>query len=357
MAMDRKTIFEHLRTGLLVTLVTVLIWTFAEGQSLQTKRSSGTIDFASGRGETFSVSVLDNPSNTNSVQLQLQMEGSAARLDRLIDELRKPITLVPGMENIPRQPGQYTIDIRQALRSTQLLKESGVTLIAVQPATVQVAIDSMTTITLPVKVEVPSNELDGQAEPSPAQVEIRLPTEKTQQLSKEAAVVVRISHDDLAPFEAGHRVTLRGLRIEPGPALAGIKPLELTTSSVDVSLTVRSKLKSITLPTVPVDLRIPPDELKRWVVQIPVEEQSLQNVTVTGPSELIEQIKDGQLAIRAFVRLSFEDLEAQIPTKRAEFSELPSALRFRVENWDVHLHITKREPKTTPAGTPATPSP
>jgi YbbR domain-containing protein len=297
--------------------------------------------------------LLDPVSSNNTVQVNLQIEGAALRLDTLTDQLRKTIALSPGMDSIPQQSGTYTIDLREALKNTEFFKQSGVTIISVQPSAVQVAIDEMTTLTLPVHVDIPADELDGQAQATPAQVAVHLPTADASKVSDETAVIARLDNQSLSSFDPGRRVTIRSVRLEPGPDLADSSPLSIDPPVVDVSLTIRSKLDSITLPTVPVDLRLPPDELKRWIVEIPVEEQSLQNVTVTGPSNLIEEIKSGQLVIRAFVRLSFEDLEAQITSKRAVFSDLPSPLAFDADDLDVQLHISRRdETKTQSEPTP-----
>lgn len=330
------------RTFLLVTVVSLLIWTFAEGQSLQTERVTAEIDFGSDQSTTHTVAVLDD---TWQSRAEIQLEGSASRLDDLDAVMRGRLAIIPGMEGLPRTDGEHTVDLQRALRDHPQIQSRGVTVLAVTPPTVRVRVNELTTVRLPVRVEAPSGELEGVATPAIAEVEVRLPSQAAAALPESAAVIARIRPADLAGLQVGRRETLRGVRLEPGPELGALESVRLLRDRVDIALTVRSKTATTIIPSVPVFLVISPDEMDRWEVEIPLEEQSLRNVRVTGPSEVIGRIEDpttSGLRVRAYVRLSFEDLEGRIQSKRAEFSDLPTQLSFEVEDQEVSLTIRPR---------------
>lgn len=337
-----------LRNFILVTLVSVLIWAFAEGESLQTKRTVAELEFPPVAGGSYAVRVIDDANWRGRVELLI--EGPASSLDGLESVLRRPLKLAPGMEGIPRESGEHMVDLRQVLRAQAAFRTRGVSVVSTEPASVRLVVDELRTVDLPVWVDVPVTEIQGTAEPDPARVTVRLPSRVADQLPTDAHLVARIRSEDLAKLTVGQQTVLRDVRLEPGPALAGVLPLEITKPQVNVSLAVRSKTETVVLPTVQVDVRLPPGELGRWDIQVPTEEQSLRDVRVTGPSELIERIRDNSptgLKIRAFIRLSYEDLEAGITSKRAEFADIPGPLTFEVEDRDVRLSVKRRD--TPPA--------
>jgi hypothetical protein len=331
-----------LRTIILVTFVTLLIWAFAEGQSVQTKRTVAEITFPPVTADTYATRVAEDQGWRGRVELLV--EGSTTSLERLESELRRAISLTPGMEGVPRESGEYTVDLRQALRNLPEFRTHGVTVVSAEPGSVRVVVEELRTIEVPVRVEVPPGEVEG-AEARPAQVTVRLPARVADRLGGSASVVARVRSEDLTRFETGRQVTVPGVRLEPGPELAGVQPLEILRPQVDVPLVVRSKSEVLLLETVPIDIRIAPAELAVWEITVPPEEQFLKDVRVTGPSELIERIRssDDDLEIRAYVRLPYDLLERGVTSFQAEFTRLPTPLTIEVEDREVRLTAKRRE--------------
>ena len=89
-------------------------------------------------------------------------------------------------------------------------------------------------------------------------------------------------------------------------------------------------------------------EADRWVVSVNPEDHLLESVTVTGPSDLIEQIRSGRLTIFATVVLTLDDRDAKITQKDATFSDLPTPLTFEVPDTTVRLSIRTIEAPVTP---------
>jgi len=344
-----------LRTIILVTFVTVLIWAFAEGQSVQTKRTVAEIEFPAIASGTYALRVLDDQGWRGRVELLL--EGSTTSLERLESELRRAISLAPGMEGVPRESGEHAIDLREALRNHAEFRTHGVTVVSAEPASVRVVVDELTTIDATVAVEPPPGEIEGTPEARPGQVRVRLPTRVASRLVGRAAVVAAIRSEDLARFDAGRQVTVRGVRLAAGPELAGVQPLEFDPPQVDVQLVVRSKTETITIDSVPVDIRIAPTELARWEIDVPEEERFLRDVQVTGPSELIERIRRGEpgTEVRAYIRLPYEQLEQGVSSFQVEFTSFPSPLTIDVEDREVRLTARRRQPEGPPGNGLSTP--
>lgn len=329
-----------LRTAILVTFFTVLIWALAEGESLQTKRTVLDVEFPKTVTEAYTVRVADT--STWRGRVEVQVEGPTASLDGLESVLSRAIALTPGIDGLPRESGEHTVDLRQALRGLAEFRTRGVTVLSAEPATVRVVVEELTTRQVEIRVEAPTEELDGPAQVVGAdRAQVRMPVRVAEGLGEGAVVVARVRREDLVTLQEGVRSTLP-VRLEPGSGFEDGQILGIDPVQVTVQLTVRSKTETVVLPSVAVDLRLPPGEVGGWEIEIPLEDQSLRDVRVTGPSGLIAQIRSGALVVRAFVRLSFEDLEAGVGSKRAEFSEFPSSLNFEVEDGEVKLAIRRR---------------
>lgn len=337
-----------LRTIVVVTLVTALIWLFAEGQSLRRASVTGEVRVMGPPGSSHVVRVVEPAGWQGAVRMTLQ--GAASRVGAMDSALRRAIELTPGAEGFPLQAGEQVVDLRAALRGHADLRSRGITLVDAEPATIRVLIEEVRTIDAPVRVDAPAGEVEGAAEASVSAVSVRVPASFPQ--DAEAYVTARIRPEDLRAFEPGRRATVRGVRLELSPALAGLSSVEITPTTVDVSLTVRFATDSIVLASVPVDLRLPAEELRRWEVEIAPGTRFIQNVKVTGPAEIIEQIRGGQLAVGAFVRLSYEELERGIGAKQAEFASMPTPLTFEAEDREVRLIIRAREAEGDPSGGP-----
>lgn len=336
---------EKVRTITLVTFVSVLIWAFAEGQSVQTVWTEAEVEFPT-VVDGYSLRVLEEPGWG---QVNLQVEGSTSSLEELESDLGRAIRLEPGMEGVPRESGEHTVDLRQALRAHPVFRSRGVAVVSAEPESVRVAVDELTTIQADVRVDAPVEEIAG----APEAVEVsaaavRLPKRAADALEAPPVVIARVRPEEVARFDPGRPVTLRGVRLEPGPQLAGVQPLEIIPAQVDVRFVVRSKTETTTVQTVPVELRIGPDLLREWEVEVPPEEQYLKDVRVTGPAELIEQIRANQLRISAYVRISYEDVQRGVTSKLAEFTNLPSPLTIEAEDREVRLTVRRRGGEENP---------
>ncbi len=325
----------------LVTLVTVLVWLFAESESLREKTVgvAALID-AAPAGDVV-VSVPDGQGWRERVDVVFR--GSAAAIDELEARLRRTgLRLAAGMEGFPIEPGEYQVDTRAVLRAHADLRGAGVTIAAVQPPSVRVLVDRLVEREVGVRVEIAPGEVEGAPSPRPNAVRVLIPALQAGSLAADAQAIARIDAAQLADLAPGQARTVKGVRLALPPGVA--PAARILPGFVDVDVTLKSRSATIQLPSIPVHLKIAPVEYARWLVDIPEEKRFLAGVSVTGPAEVIEQIRRGEIKVTAIVPLSFEELERGLTAKEAVFSELPTPLRFDVVDRTIPLIIRRREP-------------
>jgi hypothetical protein len=335
----------------LVTIVAILIWAFAEAESL---RATDVVMDVTFEAETAGRRVVDlaDPDPTAAegrpagspalVRATLQVEGSAASVDAAVRRARRgPVRIAPGMPGLSAAPGTHQVRLREALLAHPDVRALGVDIKKSDPEIVRVTVDEITTRDLRVVARTPEG-VEGLPEVKPSLVKVSLPSRVASLLPSDAVAFVRVDDRTFAALAPGRKETVGGLRVQLPAEVAGAAHVRIDPPTAEVSLTVGTRQASVRLPSVPVHLRIAPAELAKFDVEIPESDRALLDVTVTGPVELIRQIEDKTLPVVGFVPLSFEELERLISSKDAVFNGLPTPLKFEVANRTVRLKITRR---------------
>ena len=339
--------WRYLKSAVAVVVVTLIIWFFAEAESLRSTEVRGVeITFQPLDGARYVVDLSQETPGVrgNSVRADLVISGSAAALEPVERTLRRPLIVSPGMAGLSASPGRQTVDLQELLMLHPELRGRGVSFRSVSPVAVEATVDELVTRPVKIEVEVPGAELEGAPELRTTTASVTLPASHAGKVSESTSVLARVEPAALTRLTPGRKESIPNVRLLPPADLAGLPRLRIDPQTVDVSLTLRSKTASVKIASVPVAVRLAPGELGKWLIEIPQQDWFLTDVTVTGPGELIKQVQDKTLPLVATVPLSFEELERGIPSKEAVFSELPSGLRFDVANRTVRLKITKREP-------------
>ncbi len=342
--------WRHIKTWTIVICVTVLIWVFAEAESLRTLSIPTAITIRPPTDVMQVVEVIDDAGQLiadggTSRRRTVAIEGPAAAITRAELILRDGITLNPGMsDQFTSIRGTRELDLAAVLRTHPALRGLGVTIKSVEPSRVRVVVDDLVEKRIPVVIELPEGQTDGPPVLNPTEVVIRVPSEFASRLDEGTpqaiAKIDRAIWDRLVP---GRRETINVTLLAP-KSLDGIRSMTFTPGRAAVELTVRSRTDTHVIATVPVHIRAPAAELERWDVKI-VGKTLLNDVKVTGPADVIQRIREGAITIVAYVPLSFEDLEKKISSKEAVFSDLPTQLRFEPERPLIELEITSREVK------------
>jgi hypothetical protein len=335
-----------LKTWTIVIPVTLLIWVFAEAESLRSLNVPTSFAIRPPTDQRQVVDAVDDagqpiPDGGASRRRTVSIEGPAAAIQRAENILREGITLTPGMGEFASSRGSRELDLAAVLRSYPPLQGLGVTIKSVDPPRIRVAVDDVVERKVGVVVELPDGQTDGPPVVSPPEVVMRIPSEAAAKLPDGAQAIAKIDRTTWDRLVPGRRESTQ-VAVQLPKALEGIRNVIITPARVTIDLTVRSRTDTLTIPTVPVHIRAPAAELERWDVQIKGR-ALLNDVKITGPADVIQRVRDGSITVVAFVPLSYEDLERRIASKEAIYFDLPTSLRFEPEAPLIELEITRRE--------------
>lgn len=334
----------RLQTAIIVTIITLLVWVLAEGQTLRVQSATAEIRFDA--GSTTRV-IRVEPGQTFSGRAELSFSGSTRRVNEFAAQLREPIVLKAGTDLVS-EPGIQVVDLRETLRRSELLSSSGLALTEIEPRFVRVEVDSLEAVDVPVRIDLADAAVDGQPRAEPATVRYELPSAALASVDRETLfVTARVSAIETAALPTGSEQKLPNVRVVPSPALASMWNVRRERDDVAISLTLRSRLMSITLATVPVHVQAAPAEMIRFDVVIDPEDSFVADVSLRGPVALIERIQnDASLRPIAVLSLSFDDLERGVITSKAAVLRLPpgfEAVEARAENLQIGFRVIRRE--------------
>ncbi len=319
----------------LTTLITLLIWLYAEGQDVRRGEprrielrlparvgQDTVIDWADGSASK-AVTVAFKGSSAALTELEAHLEPSGA--------LRLPLTA----EQLPSGP-RATLDLKPLLAAAKLnpdastsrtIADLGVSVDTADPAQVDVWIEKLVERELRVVFQPPGVELGPSVTLDPPRVNVTLPQSVAERhaASPDALYLEAMAQPaQLADMPEGVAQTLT-LRLQPAGVLEGLRHIRPEQRTADVTFTVRGQTDSHQLKLVPVWLRVPPSETQRYDVALAEDSRVLSEVTITGPKDLVERLRaegaDGRngsgtkLRVVAVFSLTADDLDRGITSK------------------------------------------
>ena len=331
--------FATIKTGLVVTIVSVLIWIVAEGESLSSERLEVRLALVAGRDTTRVIEPESGVGWTGRVFVVL--DGSTAAISRLGDRLREGLRVEPGDPGVPSEPGIHDLDLAEVVRQSAALEGTAVSVRSIEPERLTVVIEELATMEIEVAVALPDEAQASAVVADPRRVRLTYPTSAADLVAAGVVASARLSADQVSSLSVGTRSTVRDVALALPDGLAGGRFVRLEPSTVSVIATLDTRNETVTLDTVPVQIQRPAFQAERWVVRVNPEDQLLTGVTVTGPAELIEPIRNGSVAVFATVSLTPDDLDRQVTQKEVGFANLPTPLRFESPKRSVRLTIER----------------
>ncbi|MEE8155222.1 MAG: hypothetical protein V3T53_09755 [Phycisphaerales bacterium] len=293
---------SQLPTYLIVTVVAVLIWLWAAGETRETDERTFRVQFTT----QFTADHIVTPKETT---ISVEIEGSRSAL-RSAPAMGSPIVLT-----LDGGPGVHAVDLVRLLNDHSDLRDARVSVISTDPPSQDVTIDKLVSDT--VRVEDPDLgrlQIDGAVEIDPPQVTVRLPQRLQERLGPGVSVKALVDPAQLGRLNPGEPARLTA-RVELPEALATQPSVTVTPTVVTVSFTVRSNIRETTLPTVPVHISGPWKDHDEYVVEVTEADQFLEKVTVTADAALIDRIESGDVKVFAFVHISSTEKEQGIEAK------------------------------------------
>ena len=293
---------SQLPTYLIVTVVAVLIWLWAAGETRETGERTFRVQFTT----QFPADHIVTPKETT---ISVEIEGSRSAL-RSAPAMGSPIvlTLDAGL-------GDHAVDLVRLLNDHPDLRDARVSVISTDPPSQDVTIAKLVSAT--VRVEDPNLgrlQTDGAILIDPPQVTVRLPQRLLGRLGAGVSVKALVDPAQLGRLNPGEPARLTA-RVELPEALATHESVTVTPTAVTVSFTVRSNIKEVTLPTIPVHISGPWKDHEEYVVEVAEADRFLENVTITADAALVDRIAAGDVKVFALVHISSTEKEQGIEAK------------------------------------------
>lgn len=331
---------ERLHTLCVVSLVTVLIWLFAENKVVDEVTLPQVRVAASGYENT---SIRINPPGQ---VVTIQMKGPTHALNEVRAALEREggIVVRPGRDGVPAEPGVYDIPMLEFLRQNPATGGRGVSITSVDPPILkEVVVDQWVDRTLDVQPgSIAPIETDGPITVSPATVNVRLARSLAEQmdLQRLRAIALPINTERLNNLTPGEQHTVDAV-LSLDPEIADFTKYELGSSSARMTFRVRVARSEISLNGVAIQLVLTPQDQSRYRIEL--EDVLIPQVTVSGPSDLVGRIERRELPVIGYLVLSSDELFRGITEKTISFGHLPGGLsiapspitaRFRIVRLD-----------------------
>ncbi len=278
---------ETVRTILVVSIVAVLVWLFAESRTLRTRTVTVPVEISAG-GSGVAFRLTDPDAWTGSVELDLA--GPTGLIEALRTRAGDTVVLEIGSE-LPAETGNRSIDLLEAIRRDELFADSGLTVRRISPRLLDLQTDRLETLTLPAEVDLEGISTAGPVTIEPAEVTVRLPAGIAREVDLHA--IARIPPNRLAALTPGRRTEISQVPIELLGLPDGVWGLRLMEPRAVVTLALRVRTESLTLREIPVRLSLLPTDLAGWAFEVPPEHRVLEDVVLSGPVSAIEQIRRG----------------------------------------------------------------
>jgi hypothetical protein len=295
-----KSTLQGLRTVIVVTLVACLLWLYAENENVRSHPLDLDIQF---------VAPPDRPlviKPAQPVRVRAIIRAAAGKFAEVERRTRAgPVPIV--VRNDPDGKPLQLLALRDLLAGNPAMSGLGVAITEVQPTTMEVSVEPYQTVTLGVVVVADGVQLAGPATVDQKQVAVDVPASLAGELNG-ATAIARLDPHTLAQLEVNvpHQVEVPLELPEP----LGDSPYVPSVSRVKVTLTIRKQTDTFTVPyAVPVLLQGPPMELANYSVVFSEESRFLRDVALTGPSDLIDRIRQGEVKVVAYVPLTADQLE------------------------------------------------
>lgn len=309
---------DRLLRFLVVTIVTVVLWVWANNATTATREIVSTVS-TSLPAELRESRELRSPSEA--FVISAIVAGPVAALDeaqRRLDEVR----LIVGQDGLPDGASENDFPIERALQRT--LDAAGIdarvrSIQGLVPPLEVVALARVPLQLVPL-VSADGVRLEGQPVVEPTTIDALMPADLLERAGQFSVQAV-ISAAQVAGKEGGRRYTepTSELRIVGEPGVEVPPSVRLLQPKANVSFTIAARAVNATVasdsssaPGIPVQVALPPKDLDRYTVTIDAKDSFLRNVVVNATPEMVEQISKGGAKIIAFVQLSSDDLDRAI---------------------------------------------
>jgi len=331
--MGKSSLRQKIETLVVVTVITLLVWLYAEGRNVTTYTNEPiTVRFVSGDGEGLTIS----PEGPQRVLVSFQ--GSSAMKQALETITAEgPITL-PVVEK-PNEPSTVQNIVMKDALNASVLRDLGIQVTATDPAVLPVTVRRLVSVEMTVKPIVSDGELASASSVEPARVRVNVPAPLAS-MAEELSLIARVTEQELAGLPANTPRAVN-VRLELPQPLRD-QPVELATRDAAVTVTVRKQTDTIALTSMPIHINAPPLLLRRYRIDLPEDQVVIRDVKLSGPSDAIASIRDKQFRVWAELRPTADELDAGMD-QAPLYPHLPPGVRLDSPLPRVPVTVTRLE--------------
>jgi hypothetical protein len=339
---------DRLRMVVIVSIVTAVVWLFAEGESLTTRTESVRLQFIADDGDrdTLRLRIVDSFQGTAT----LELSGSQVGIEAARRALGTVVEFTPADLGFPIADGVYQVDVASAIASSDFMTGIGVKVIAATPARISLEYTLLETVEVEIEPVVPGLQLAEDATVDPARVPVRIPASLSEEARENLRVIARIPESQLDGVAEGIQLS-RAVPVALDETSRQLRDVELLTPTrAAVRFTVESTAIEQDLASVPVWIVLPPSLSEQWSVQL-ASNQTVVRARIRGPREAVARIASSETPLIAVVSLDANEMLSRIGSKElawfirrdGQLRPLPSSVEvIEAERTVVNLTINER---------------
>lgn len=340
---------ERIKMITIVSIITAVVWLFAEGESLTTRTETIRVQFVVGESNRGLLRLRVVDAFQGGVTLELT--GSQIGIEAARRALGASVELTPADLDFPLADGVYQVDLASVLAESEQLAGSGVKITSTTPARVTVEYTRLETIEIPVRPIVEGVDLAEEPTVEPARATVRIPTALPDAARQAIQVRALVPEAQLQGVAEGIQLT-RSVGLTLDDASRQLRDVELvTTARATVQFTVESTAAEQDLASVPVWLVVPPSLSEQWSVEL-ASNQTVLRARIRGPRDAVERIASSETPLIAVVSLDANEMLSRVGTKEvswfvlreSQLRPLPRGVEvISAEPSAVNLTITERQ--------------
>ncbi|MEM6507479.1 MAG: hypothetical protein AAF711_18735 [Planctomycetota bacterium] len=344
-----KNALSQLGTFLIVTVVTLLVWLYAEDANIEAHTEQAVrVQFVL----PTDVKGLLTPEEP--ITVLIDFDGSNGQFQQFDDvrggiiKIDLPIDQTLDMQTID-------IDLRDEIEQIPELAALGINVRGVNPERIAVGFEKFVAVQLPIKIEHETGTIKladvtfTEPEQAPS-VRFTMLASRAQAL-QDAFAIARVTEEDVAALDKGTPQQLDGVELIFPEAASG---LPRSISSVDLLVTVADDRDTVKIDRRPILLSYPPSINKRYIIELEESDRFVTAFELEGPRDQIAQIKDDPATkdIWATVRFDNEEADAAVASggviNKAVTINAPDGVVLASEVVRIDIKVTPRETPAAP---------
>ncbi len=353
----------------LVTLITVLVWLYAEGQDVTIFTRDITVELPA---KVDDLTVIEFADDARAVKLTVEFRGASAQLSELKRQLKGTLELPIGPGDLPENAESVPLDMVELLNRAVIatgdengakpktVADLGVSVAKVDPATVNARVVKLGEVGVRVVIEAEGVQLGPNRKSEPGEVRIIAPETLISQTEASPDAVrayAKLTRKQLAGIPEGIEQVIPGVPVVPSEVFSRSRHVTVEPTAVDVTFTIESQQGSVKLEA-PVPVWRFGQVLGEYRMALAADDQLLKDVQITGPRELIDRIraKDPTLRIVARLDLTGDDILPGTYSKeltQIEVHEMTNGLTHVLYSVPINPEALKPDADPTSADTPA----